>query len=140
MKISRVMAVLVTLLASDHTQGQPDYYVASLQMPCYPPLARQAGVQGRTEVKIEVGSDGTVTSAEAVKGNPLLQSASLTNARTWKFAGGQGTDLSRLRTTIAFEYKLEGESGWERCAARVIFDSFNKVQIIGHPVTLDTTR
>jgi|SRR5450755_142049 len=133
MKISPLMMVLFTLLASGHTQGSPDYYISSLQMPCYPPLARQAKVQGLAKVRIELGSDGTVTFAEALEGNPILQAAALPNARTWKFGGEQGADLSRLKTTIVFEYRLEGEPGWERCAARVIFDSFNKVEIIGHP-------
>ena len=81
---------------------------------------------------IEVGNDGAVTSAEALEGNPILKSAAVPNARTWKF-GGPGADLSQLKTTIVFDYRLEGEPGWERCAVRVIFDSFNKVQIIGHP-------
>jgi hypothetical protein len=85
------------------------------------------------KVRIDVGNDGTVTFAKALEGNPILQAAALPNARTWKFGGGQGADLSRLTTTIVFEYKLEGEPGWERCAARVIFDSFNKVEIVGHP-------
>jgi TonB family protein len=133
MKISRVMVVLFTLLASGHTQGSPDYYISSVQMPCYPPLARQAKVQGQAKVRIEVGNDGAVTLAEALEGSPILQAAALPNARTWKFGGGQGADLSKLRTTIVFEYRLEGEPGWERCAARIIFDSFNHVEIIGHP-------
>jgi TonB family protein len=133
MKICRAMLLSLTLLASGHTQGSPDYYISSLQMPCYPPLARQARVQGQTKVRIEVGSDGAVTFAEALDGNRMLQAASLPNARTWRFGGEQGADLSQLKTTIVFEYRLEGEPGWERCAARVIFDSFNKVEIIGHP-------
>jgi TonB family protein len=133
MKICGAMVVSLMLLASGYTQGSPDYYIASLQMPCYPPLACQARVQGQAKVMIEVANDGAVTSAEALEGNPILRSAALPNARTWKFGGGPGADLSRLKTTIVFDYRLEGEPGWERCAARVIFDSFNKVEIIGHP-------
>ena len=137
MKIWRALPVLVTLLASGHTQNSPEYYILSLQMPCYPPLARAARVEGQTKVRIEVGPDGTVTAAEALDGHPILKAASIPNARTWKFGGGQGADLTQLKTTIVFDYRLEGEPGWERCAARVIFESFNKVVIIGHPpVTL----
>jgi TonB family protein len=133
MKVSSVMVVLFTLLASGHSHGSPDYYITALQMPCYPPLARPARVEGQTKVRIEVASDGTVTLAEALEGNPILKAASLPNAQTWKFGGGQGADLSKLKTTIVFEYRLEGEPGWDRCAARVIFNSFNRVEIIGHP-------
>ena len=138
MKIVRVLAVVFTLLASGRTQGSPEFYIASLEMPCYPPLARQARVQGQTKMRVEVGNDGKVMLAEPLEGNPILQAASLPNVRTWKFGAGQGADLSQLKTTVLFEYRLEGEPGWERCAwercaARVIFDSFNKVEIIGHP-------
>jgi TonB family protein len=127
-----VLAVLATF-ANSHSQGSPDYYIASLQMPCYPPLARQAKVQGQIKVTIETGEDGTVRSAQAAEGNALLQAASLTNVRTWKFGGGQGADLSRLKTTIVFDYRLVGEPGWERCATHVNFDSWNRVEIVGHP-------
>ena len=138
MRISGVAVVLFTLLASGHTQGSPDFYINSLQMPCYPPLARQAQVQGNVRVKVEVGKDGTVTLAEALEGSAMLQAASVQNARTWKFGSGQGADLSTLKTTITFTYKLEGERSWERCAARVTFDSFNRVEIIGHPPVIAT--
>jgi TonB family protein len=133
MRIGAAAAVLFTLLASSHTQGSPDFYINSLQMPCYPPLARQAQVQGDVKVKVEVAKDGTVTLAEASEGSAILQVASVQNARTWRFGAGQGVDLSTLRTTITFTYKLEGERGFERCAARVLFDAFNRVEIIGHP-------
>jgi len=65
------MTLLFMLLASGLSQGSPEYYIASLQMPCYPPLARQARVQGQTKVRVEVGHDGEVTVAEALDGNPL---------------------------------------------------------------------
>jgi len=131
--------VLFVLIASGHTQGSPDYYITSLQMPCYPPLARQATLQGQTKVKIEVGSDGAVKSAEAVEGNVLLQTAALASVRTWKFGGGPGASLAQLKTTVLFDYRLEGERGWERCAARVIFDGYSKVEIIGHPPVINVT-
>ena len=133
MTTSRVVIIVFALLASGHAQGSPEFYIASLQMPCYPPLARQANVQGEAKVRIEVGKDGMVTFAEALEGNAILRAASVPNVRTWKFGAGQGEDLSKLRTTVVFEYRLEGDPGWERCATRVIFDSFTKVEIIGHP-------
>src|SRR5215472_15491526 len=57
MNIGRVVVVLFALLASGHTQASPDFYIASLQMPCYPPLARRAKVQGQVKVRVEVGKD-----------------------------------------------------------------------------------
>ncbi len=133
MRISGVVMVLFTLLVSALSQGSPDFYINSLQMPCYPPLARQAQVQGDVKVKVEVAKDGTVTSAVPIEGSAILQAASVQNAKTWKFGSAQGVDLSTFRTTITFTYKLEGERSFDRCAARILFDSFNRVEIIGHP-------
>jgi len=133
MKAFRLIIMVCLLSATGHSQGSPDVFIDSLHMPCYPPLARQAKVEGRATVKIQTDNDGAVTSAEAVEGNPLLKNASLANVRTWKFAAWLGQSLSGVKTTVIFEYKLEGEPGFDRCAARVIFDSFNKVEIIAQP-------
>jgi TonB family protein len=137
MKIIRISVIVFTLLASAYPQGSPDFYIASLEMPCYPPLARQARVQGSVKIAIEVGKDGTVNSAQPIQGNRLLQTAAISNVRTWKFGSGEGHDLSTLKTTIDFEYKLEGEPGWLRCAARVSFDGLNKVEIVTNPAVVN---
>jgi TonB family protein len=129
----RVMIIVFAVLVSGHTQGSPDFYVASLQMPCYPPLARQAQLQGEVRVRIEVGTDGNVTIAEAPDGNPILRAASVSNVRTWKFGAGPGGDISKLKTTVDFDYRLEGDPGWARCATSVTFHSFDRVEIISHP-------
>jgi hypothetical protein len=50
--------------------------------------------------------------------------------------------FQQLRFRIAVRetaMKITGETGWERCAARVISDSFNKVEIIGHPPVRDSS-
>lgn len=135
MKITRLV-IIAFLLATGYTQETADIYIRSLQMPCYPPLARQARVQGTVKIEIEVAGDGTVASAEALEGNPLLRAAAVANVQTWNFTGGT-QHLPMLRTVVAFEYKLDDESGWERCAARVTFDSFSKVTVVAHTPAVD---
>lgn len=120
----------VALFSVGLGQESGEFYIASLQMPCYPPLARQAGVKGVVKVKIELSKDGTVSSA--VEGT-IFRRASVANVQTWKFGAGSGADLSRLKTTVVFEYKIEGEPNFERRASRVVFDSFNRVEILAHP-------
>lgn len=139
MRSPQVIIAVLVLLASGYTQGSSELYISSLEMPCYPPLARQANVQGATKVKIDIGKDGRVMSAETVEGARILAVASLENVRTWKFAAGPGQPVSREGTFVAFEYRLEGDTGFDRCAARIVFDAYNKVEVIAHPpATLDT--
>jgi TonB family protein len=133
MKICHLLTIIPFLLANGFAQGSNEMFIMTLRMPCYPPLARQAQLQGKVAVKIGMDKDGTVTTAQAVDGNPLLQRSATDNLRTWKIGGDPGQDLSKLTMTVVFEYKLEGEPGFERCAARVIFDSINKVEIVAHP-------
>jgi protein TonB len=40
--------------------------------PTYPPLARQAGISGDVELKLEIRKDGSVQSATVVSGHPML--------------------------------------------------------------------
>lgn len=135
--IRRTVAVLLLLFATGYSQQTWDTYITSLQMPCYPPLARQAQLQGTVRVKLAVAGDGSVASAEALEGNPLLSKAAVASVRTWKFGTAEGQNP--LATPIVvFDYKLENGSGWDRCASRVVFDSWSKVTVVSHfPPRLD---
>ncbi len=74
--------MLFFLFATAHSQQTWDMYITSLQMPCYPPPARQARLQGTVKVKLTVAGDGSVASAEALERNPLLSKAAVANVRT----------------------------------------------------------
>jgi TonB family protein len=58
----------------------------SKPQPSYPAEARAAGAQGQVTVKILIGEDGRVASAEAVNGHPLLQEAAVEAARLARFS------------------------------------------------------
>jgi protein TonB len=53
--------------------------------PLYPPLARQAHIQGTVIVKIVTNKFGNVQSLELVKGHPLLAPAAFEAVRQWKY-------------------------------------------------------
>ncbi|HEY0546580.1 MAG TPA: energy transducer TonB [Pyrinomonadaceae bacterium] len=57
----------------------------SLPKPVYPREARDAGVSGSVTVQIIVDEQGSVISAKAVSGDPLLQEAAVVAAREAKF-------------------------------------------------------
>jgi TonB family protein len=60
----------------------------AVQMPpfIYPPLARQTRISGTVVVRVVVGTDGNVESAEAVSGHPLLKGAAEDGAKKMKFS------------------------------------------------------
>ncbi|HEX8722387.1 MAG TPA: energy transducer TonB [Pyrinomonadaceae bacterium] len=77
--------VLTSSIISGKTIAKP--------APPYPAIARAAGVQGTVAVQIVVDEQGTVISAKATSGNPLLQQAAVQAAYKARFSatvlGGQ---------------------------------------------------
>jgi TonB family protein len=76
--------------------------------PEYPPLAREARIQGTVRLQAIIGYDGTITQLEVVSGHPLLAQASLDAVRQWQY---QTTLLNgepiEVETTIDVVFTLE---------------------------------
>ena len=53
--------------------------------PIYPPLAKQARIQGVVELNAIIGKDGTVQNLTVAKGHPLLVQAALDAVRQWRY-------------------------------------------------------
>lgn len=53
--------------------------------PAYPPLARQARVQGTVRLTAVLARDGSVTALQLASGHPLLVQAALDAVRTWRY-------------------------------------------------------
>jgi TonB family protein len=62
-----------------------DVVVISLFNPAYPPLARQARIYGDVELKVGVRKDGSIQSAVAVSGHPMLTQAALNSAQQSRY-------------------------------------------------------
>ena len=54
-------------------------------MPRYPPLARQARVQGRVLLEAIIGEDGPIQKLRAISGHPLLVPAALLAVKQWRY-------------------------------------------------------
>jgi TonB family protein len=54
--------------------------------PEYPPVARDAGVQGVVISEVTIGPAGDVVQAHILRGQPLLDQAALDAVRQWQFA------------------------------------------------------
>ncbi|HJR09670.1 MAG TPA: energy transducer TonB [Pyrinomonadaceae bacterium] len=80
----------------------------SLPQPAYPPLAKAARASGVVHVQVLLDENGTVISANAIAGHPLLQHAAVQAARRASFAptrlSGQPVKVSG---TIAYNFVLQ---------------------------------
>ncbi len=79
--------------------------------PVYPDLARRAGIEGVTAVKMLVDTDGSVIKVEIIKssGNALLDQAAVTAARQHRFTPARQRDrLVRVWISRQFTFRLTG--------------------------------
>ena len=76
--------------------------------PAYPPLARNARIQGNVVIQIVVGLDGVPMSTRALEGPFQLRAAAEAYAMTWRFEPylHNGIPLvSRFNLTVAYRIK-----------------------------------
>ena len=71
--------------------------------PVYPPLARQARIQGDVQIRGAFGPDGHVTSVQVVSGHPLLAQAAADAVKQWFFPGKEAGNFA---ATVPF--RLDG--------------------------------
>jgi TonB family protein len=64
---------------------KPQVVLVNLSPVVYPPLARQARIQGDVKVQLQVRADGSVASAEVISGHPMLKQAALESAQKSQF-------------------------------------------------------
>jgi TonB family protein len=81
-----VFSISVSAFAQDVTGAAPQHVVLTkLFQPVYPPLAKQTQITGDVVLALEVRSNGSLESAEAVSGHPLLKQAAVDSARRSQF-------------------------------------------------------
>ena len=75
--------------------------------PEYPPLAKQARVQGSVIIEVVIGADGGVKELKVINGHPLLQKAAIDAVSTWLYRpfviNGQATEAI---TTVTVTFSL----------------------------------
>jgi protein TonB len=75
--------------------------------PTYPPLAKAARVSGSVVVEVTVDEGGSVISARAISGHPLLKDAAVNAARGWRFSPTMLTGVPvKVIGTITFNFNL----------------------------------
>jgi TonB family protein len=76
--------------------------------PTYSPAARKVGVSGPVTVQIIMGEDGSVVSASAISGHPLLRSSAVAAVRQWRFTPTQVSGQSvRTSGTVTVNFTLQ---------------------------------
>ncbi len=107
--------------------------VASIQ-PVYPPLARQAGIEGRVIVQFVVDTDGSTTDAQVVRSpDDMLSQAALEAVRTLRFEPARNRGQAvKVRFALPITFRLPGPDGAaERPDDRLVVGSTRGPSIFG---------
>lgn len=67
------------------SQGVAQGFLVHPVKPMYPPLARQARIQGAVVVQAIIGKDGTVENLRLISGHPMLAPAAIEAVRQWRY-------------------------------------------------------
>ncbi len=91
------------------SQGVSQGLLIHKVQPQYPPLARQARVQGTVVLQALIGKDGTIQNLHVVSGHPMLTSSALEAVKQWRYKpyylNGEPVEVE---TTINVNFTLAG--------------------------------
>ena len=78
--------------------------------PIYPPLARQARVQGAVELRAIISKTGTIENLVVVSGHPMLARSAMEAVRQWRYRPYQlNNQPVEVETDITVNFVLSGE-------------------------------
>ena len=67
------------------TSAAAEGHLLQRVLPAYPPLAKQARIQGDIVLDVVIGTDGSVNSAAVVSGHPMLVQSAIDAVKQWKY-------------------------------------------------------
>ena len=131
-----VLSVLafVSLVAA----ADPEPFLKSAPMPFYPPLARQARIEGTVKLRATVNQDGDISNIEALSGHLLLRNATVEYVKSWKF-GWQHPCACTVQRDVTFVYKIsEKEASPDSPVVVVKWFGMDRVEIETNPPHVET--
>jgi TonB family protein len=104
-RLTRVAVLLAMLLAVTGAFAQSNRAIKNKVSPTYPELAKRMNVVGAVKVEITVAPNGSVKTAKALGGHPLLIDAAVNAAKQFKYEAGEET-----KEVIEFKFNGNGNN------------------------------
>jgi protein TonB len=67
------------------SQGVSQGLLIKKIQPSYPPLARQARIQGQVLLQAEISKDGSIQNLRLISGHPMLAPAAIEAVKQWRY-------------------------------------------------------
>jgi protein TonB len=86
------------------SQGVSQGLLIRKVQPPYPPLARQARIQGNVVLQAEISKDGTIQNLRLISGHPMLAPSAIEAVKQWRykpyFLNGEPVEVETQITVI----------------------------------------
>jgi TonB family protein len=119
--------------------AQPEVVLSKLPQPIYPQMARIAHIQGEVEVKLGIRKDGSIESAVAVSGHPILKQAALDSAQQSQFECQGCSDKVTFYSLIySFQFATGPSTSPKQneSSGVHVVQSENRVMVFAEPVPI----
>jgi len=122
----------VTLACLSFAQQLPEPILDSAQMPQYPPVAREARIEGEVKVSFLLNGSGEVASLEVLSGHPMLRDSTAATVKSWKFRLPKNLFRTEWKYETTFRYHLSGRElqSNETAKLTVVVDSFHHIDVM----------
>jgi len=90
-------------------EKEPQAHIVKRVPPVYPPLARQARIQGTVVLQVLIDKEGNVTNAQLISGHPMLAPAAIEAVKQWKYVPFDlNGETVEVETTVQVNFTLAG--------------------------------
>jgi periplasmic protein TonB len=91
------------------SQGVSQGLLVKKVQPAYPPLARQARIQGTVVLQAEISKDGTIENLRLISGHPMLAPAAIEAVKQWRYRPYMlNGEPVAVETTVMVNFTLSG--------------------------------
>ncbi|HET7441108.1 MAG TPA: TonB family protein [Terriglobales bacterium] len=91
------------------SQGVSQGLLIRKVQPTYPPLARQARIQGTVMLQAEISKDGTIENLRLISGHPMLAPAAIEAVKQWRYKPYMlNGEPVAVETTVMVNFTLSG--------------------------------
>jgi periplasmic protein TonB len=91
------------------SQGVSQGLLVKKVQPAYPPLARQARIQGQVILQAEISKDGSIENLRLISGHPMLAPAAIDAVKQWRYKPYMlNGEPVAVETTVMVNFTLSG--------------------------------
>ena len=91
------------------SQGVSQGLLVKKVQPQYPPLARQARIQGTVMLQAEISKEGTIENLRLISGHPMLAPAAIEAVKQWRYRPYMlNGEPVAVETTVMVNFTLSG--------------------------------